>query len=46
MSKGSKWRKTNYKSYFDNFDNIDWGKKPAKKQEKVKTAASKKRNKV
>lgn len=23
--KGDKWRKTNYKQFFNNFDDIDWG---------------------
>lgn len=27
MGKGSKWRKTDYKSFFDNFDNIKFSKK-------------------
>lgn len=27
MSKGSKWRKTDYKSFHSNFDDINWRKK-------------------
>lgn len=27
MGKGSKWRKTDYRSFFDNFDNIKFKKK-------------------
>ena len=33
MSKGCKWRKTDYKKFFDNFDNIKKSKKSAAKEE-------------
>lgn len=33
MSKGSNWRKTDYKKYFDNFDNIKKSKKSNAKEE-------------
>lgn len=32
--KGSKWRKTNYKKFYKNFDEIDFSKKQDKNKEK------------
>lgn len=37
MGKGDKWRKTDYKNYFSNFDNIKFKKKKdSQKEEKKK----------
>lgn len=40
MSKGDKWRKTNYKDFFSNFDNIKF-KKKSKDTDEVKTVVKK-----
>ena len=40
MGKGSKWRKTDYQKFFDNFDNIKFSKK--RKDESQKTVKVKK----
>lgn len=35
MSKGDKWRKTDYKNFFSNFDNIKFKRKNKKTEETV-----------
>ena len=40
MSKGHKWRKTNYKDFFSNFDNIKF-KKKGKDTDEVKVVVKK-----
>jgi hypothetical protein len=45
MSKGDKWRKTDYKNYFSNFENIKFKKKTtANKEQKKKNKTTYKYN--
>jgi len=43
MSKGDKWRKTDFKNFYDNFDNIKFKKK---KETSTETDSKNKKGKV